>query len=87
MLPSMVTMNISLDEAAVERLRELAAKAGKRVEDLIAELVQGTLNEQERYRAAVRDGIAQADAGELVDFDDAFDRVSEKLKRMTAGQR
>ena len=83
----MVTMNISLDEQAVEKLRTIAEKAGKRVEDLVAELVQGTLNEEERYRAAVREGIAQADAGRLVDFDDAFDRVAEKLKRMNTRPR
>jgi predicted transcriptional regulator len=34
----------------------------------------------------VREGIAQADAGALVDFDDAFDRVSAKLKGMNADQ-
>ena len=83
----MVTMNISLDEQAVEKLRTIAEKAGKGVEDLVAELVQGTLNEEERYRAAVREGIAQADAGRLVDFDDAFDRVTEKLKRKNTGPR
>lgn len=83
----MVTMTISLEDAAVEKLRTIADKAGKRVENLVAELIQGTLNEEERYRAAVREGIAQADAGRLVDFDDAFDRVSEKLKRMNTGPR
>lgn len=83
----MVTMNISLDEQAVEKLRTIAENAGKRVEDLVAELVQGTLNEEERYRAAVREGIAQVDAGRLVDFDDAFDRVTEKLKRRNTGPR
>ncbi|OGQ26382.1 MAG: hypothetical protein A2138_19775 [Deltaproteobacteria bacterium RBG_16_71_12] len=87
MLPDMVTMNISLDEQAVEKLRAIAAKLDKPVEDLVAELVQGTLSEEERYRVAVREGIAQADAGRLVDLDDAFDRVTEKLKRMHAGQR
>ena len=87
MLPDMVTMNISLDEQAVEKLRAIAAKLDKPVEDLVAELVQGTLSEEERYRVAVREGIAQADAGRLGDLDDAFDRVSEKLKRMHAGQR
>ncbi|MCC7111866.1 MAG: hypothetical protein IT382_21405 [Deltaproteobacteria bacterium] len=83
----MVTMNISLDDEAADKLRAIAAKAGRRVEDLVAELVQGTLNEEERYRAAVREGIAQADAGRLVDFDEAFDRVTEKLKRMNTGPR
>lgn len=83
----MVTMNISLDEQAVEKLRTIAERAGKRMEDLVAELVQGTLNEEERYRAAVREGIAQADAGRLVDFDEAFDRVTEKLNRMNTGPR
>lgn len=83
----MVTMNISLDEQAVEKLRTIAEKEGRRVEDLVAELVQGTLNEEERYRAAVRVGIAQADTGRLVDFDEAFDRVTEKLKRMNTGPR
>ncbi len=87
MLSDMVTMNISLDEQAVEKLRAIAAKLDKPVEDLVAELVQGTLSEEERYRVAVREGIAQADAGRLVDLDDAFDRVTEKLKRMHAGQR
>ena len=69
MLQVMVTMNLGLDAASLEKLKAKAEKAGRPVEELVTELVLGTLEDDERYRAAVREGIAEADAGKLVDFD------------------
>lgn len=82
----MVTMNLPLDDKTLEKLKAKAAEAGKRVEELITELVLGTLDDDERYRAAVREGVAQADAGKLVDFDVAMDRIKAKLTSMKAGR-
>lgn len=85
-MEAMVTMNISLDEATVEKLKAVAQHAGKRVEDIVADFVHGSLDEEERYLAAVQLGIDQVDAGEVVDFDEAFDSIAEKLKKMAAGK-
>ena len=74
-------MNISLDEKVVEKLQALAKSAGKSAEAMIADFVQVSLDEDERYRRAVRAGIGDADAGRLVDFDESFDRVTVLLKR------
>ena len=86
MLHDMVTMNLGLNEEALQKLKAKAEQTGKPVEELITELVLGSLESDERYRAAVREGIADADAGKLVDFDEAMDRVTAKLTRMKAGR-
>ena len=63
-----------------------AELTGKPVEELVTELVLGSLENDERYQAAARAGSAEADAGKLGDFDDAMDRVTAKLTRMKAGR-
>ena len=75
----MVTMTLPLDEAAIDKLTAKAQRAGKHIEELVTDLLLGTLDEDERYRAAVRQGLAEANAGQLVDFDRALDRIAAKL--------
>ena len=55
------------DEKAL--LSQTASHAGTDVEDLVKDASLRLIEETARFRAAVREGVAQADRGELIDDD------------------
>lgn len=69
-LEIMVTMNIQVDDALFERLRELAKKTGQTAEqaatDLLASLSSDGVELDDDQEAAVAEGFAQLDRGEHV---------------------
>jgi len=48
-------------------LSRIAAHAGTDSENFVRDAALRAVEEKNRFRAAVREGIAQADAGELID--------------------
>jgi predicted transcriptional regulator len=52
------------------QLSQLASHAGTDVEHFVKEVALRVLQENNRFRAAVREGIAQADRGELIEDDE-----------------
>ncbi len=52
------------------QLSQIASHAGTDVEHFVKQLALLAVQEDNRFRAAVREGIAQADRGELIEDDE-----------------
>lgn len=57
------------------KLSEIATQAGKNAEQLVRDAALELLEEDARFRAAVRKGIEQADRGELIEEEEMDTRV------------
>jgi predicted transcriptional regulator len=60
------------------QLSQIAAHAGTDAEHLVKDAALRLVEEDARYRAAVRHGIAQADRGELIEDDDVRKWLEER---------
>ena len=65
------------------QLAQIATKAGTDAERLVKEAALRLLQEDARFRAAVREGIAQADRGEFIEETE----MDARLERMFRPQR
>lgn len=81
----MVTMNLGLDQEALEKLKAMAEKSGKRVDELVTELVLGTLGDEydldEEEERAVAEGIADMNAGRFVSHGEMMRMLKEQRGR------
>jgi predicted transcriptional regulator len=59
-----------LDHDLWDRLEKLADSAGRSASELADAVLRDFLDENEQHLTAIHAGIASADAGELVDFDE-----------------
>ena len=73
-------MEIRFTPEQETKLSEIAAQAGKNAEQLVRDAALGLLQEDARFRAAVRKGIEQADRGELIEEDEMDNRVERMFK-------
>lgn len=73
-------MTIQLTAEQEARLSQIAAQAGRGVEDLAREAVDLYIAEDDYFRAAVKDGIDAADRGELLTPSQVWGRVERVLK-------
>jgi predicted transcriptional regulator len=73
-------MTIQLTSEQENRLSEIAARAGRPIEELAREAVDRYLAEHARFRAAVQEGIDAADRGEFVTPTEVWTRVERALK-------
>ena len=62
------------------RLTEIASTHGSQPEELVRRAALQLIDEDARFRAAVQDGIAEADRGELID-EDVMDTRLEQILR------
>ena len=62
------------------QLRQIAAKAGTDAERLVKDAALRLLQEEARFRAAVREGIAEADRGEFIEEEEMDARFEQMLK-------
>ncbi len=62
------------------QLEKIAAEAGTDTEELIKSAALRLLEEDARFRAAVRHGIAQADRGEFIE-EEEMDALFEEMLR------
>ncbi len=62
------------------QLAQLATKAGTDAEHLVMDAALRLLAEDARFRAAVREGIAQADRGEFIEEEEMDARFEEMLR-------
>ena len=62
------------------QLADLAAVAGTDAERLVHEAALRLLDEDARFRAAVREGVAQADRGEFIEEEEMNSRFEEMLR-------
>jgi len=61
-------------------LAQIATKSGTDPEDLVKNAALRLLEEEARFRAAVRDGIAQADRGEFIEEEEMDARFEQMLR-------
>lgn len=73
-------MEIRFTPEQETKLSEIAAQAGKNAEQLVRDAALSLLEEDARFRAAVRKGIEQADRGELIEEDEMDTRVERMFK-------
>lgn len=73
-------MTIQLTAEQEARLRQIAAQAGRPIDDLAREAVDRYLAEDARFRTAVHEGIDAADRGELLSPPEVWSRVERVLK-------
>ena len=62
------------------RLEQIAAQAGTDAERLVKNAALRLLESDAHYRAAVREGIAQADKGEFIEEEEMDARFEEMLR-------
>ena len=60
-------MEVHFTAEQLQRLSEIATHAGTDPEHLVKDAALRLLEKDEQFRAAVREGIAAADRGELID--------------------
>ena len=78
--PYLERMELRFTPEQQARLSQLAAKAGTNPEHLVIDAALRLLAEDTNFRAAVREGIAQADRGEFIEEDDMAARLEEMLR-------
>jgi predicted transcriptional regulator len=62
------------------QLAQIAATAGTEPEHLVQDAALRLLQEDARFRAAVREGIAQADRGEFIEEEEMDARLEQMLR-------
>jgi predicted transcriptional regulator len=62
------------------QLSHIAAKAGTDAERLVKDAALRLLQEDSRFRAAVREGIAEADRGDFIEEDEMNVRLEQMLQ-------
>jgi predicted transcriptional regulator len=62
------------------QLADLAAVSGTDTERLVKDAALRLLEEDARFRAAVREGVAQADRGEFIEEQEMNSRFEEMLR-------
>jgi predicted transcriptional regulator len=73
-------MKIQLDPDQEARLADLAARDGRKTDDLVREAVDRFLEEETRFAEAVRLGLAAAENGDFVASDEVWASVERALK-------
>lgn len=73
-------MEVHLTPERESRLAQLAMHSGIHAERLVMDAVVRLLEEDIRFRAALREGIAQADRSELIDEEEMDARLEQMLR-------
>ena len=81
----MVTMNVSVDDDLARELAVLAQKQGSSTEELLVGAARALI-EQQKYLAAVDEGLESADHDDLTDADEVFGAVRAKVEALRAGK-
>ncbi|MGE5500472.1 MAG: CopG family ribbon-helix-helix protein [Ignavibacteriales bacterium] len=82
-----VNFTIELSESQKIRLEELAEYHGVSVTKLVIESAERILEEDAAFVAAVQEGIAAADRGDLIDHEDVVREAAERRERLLAQPR
>ena len=78
--PNLWSMKIQLNPDQEARLTELAARDGRKADDLVREAVDRFLDEEARFAEAVRLGLVAAENGDFVASDEVWASVDRALK-------
>jgi predicted transcriptional regulator len=75
----MKTMEVHFTPEQEEQLAQIASKEGTIAERLVKDAALRLLAEDARFRAAVREGVAQADRGEFIEEEEMDARLEQML--------
>jgi predicted transcriptional regulator len=73
-------MEVRFTPAHEAELAQIATRAGTDAERLVKDAALRLLQEDARFRSAVREGIAQADRGEFIEEEEMNTRFEEMLR-------
>jgi predicted transcriptional regulator len=73
-------MNVNFTPEQEAQLAQIASKEGTDAERLVKEAALRLLEDDARFRSAVREGIAQAERGELIEEQDMAVRLEQMLR-------
>jgi predicted transcriptional regulator len=73
-------MEVHFTPEQESELSEIASHAGMSAEGLVKDTVLRLLQEKARIRASVREGIAQANKGELIEEEEMDARLEQMLR-------
>jgi predicted transcriptional regulator len=73
-------MQLDFTPEQLQRLSQIAAHAGTDPEHLVKDAALRLVEEDEKFRAAVREGIAAADRGEFVEHEEVWANVEKILR-------
>jgi len=76
----MKPMEVHFTPEQEAQLAQIANNAGTDAERLVKEAALRLLEEDARFRAAVREGIAQADRGEFIEEEEMDARLEQMLR-------
>jgi predicted transcriptional regulator len=74
------SMEVHFTPEQEAQLAQIAAKAGTDAERLVKDAALRLLQEEARYRAAVRESIAEADRGEFIEEEEMDARFEQMLR-------
>lgn len=72
-------MEVHFTPEQEEQLSQMASHAGMDTERLVKDAALRLLEQDARFRAAVREGIAQADRGEFIEEEEMEARIERML--------
>ena len=78
--PYLDDMEVDFTAEQEAQLAQIATKSGTDAESLVKDAALRLLQEEARFRAAVREGMAQADRGEFIEEDDMDARFEQMLR-------
>jgi predicted transcriptional regulator len=74
------TVEVHFTAEQEAQLSQIAAHTGTDAPPLVKEAALRLLQEEARFRAAVREGIAQADRGEFIEEEETDARLEQMLR-------
>ena len=77
---TMKPMEVHFTSEQEAQLSQIATKAGTDPERLVKDAALSLLQEDARFRAAVREGIAEADRGEFIEEQEMDARLEQMLR-------
>jgi predicted transcriptional regulator len=80
LFPYLESMEVHFTPEQEAQLTHLATRSGTDPEHLVKDAALRLLQEDARFRAAVREGIAQADRGEFIEEEEMDARFEEMLR-------
>ena len=74
------SMEVHFTAEQEAQLAQIATKSGTDPQGLVKDAALRLLQEEDRFRAAVREGIAQADRGEFIEQEEMDARFEQMLR-------
>jgi predicted transcriptional regulator len=78
----MAAITIHLHDDALERAKAIAESAGRSLDDVVQEIAVEGIDEKSRVLAGIRRGLADLEAGRVVDVAHVNARIDEVLRKL-----